>query len=527
MIIIRDTLYNMEKIKLAVFHYHYLPGGISSVVKLSLKSLLQNNSGIEQISLISGRNSNVSNLAADIKTYFPDTDIGYEIVPEIDYLNESDNFDNDSIQKIKDTLEKYRGYIYWVHNHHLGKNPWFTKVITDFAVSEKNEKFLFHIHDFPECSRYDNYIYLNKIADCPYPAGSNIRYAVLNSRDYSFMKKAGIDERSLFLLPNPVLQSGIGTDKPSETEKKKLKEELLKRGKGIFSFNPDKPTAIYPVRTIRRKNVFEAALISLLASGGMNLILTLPGISDQEMRYSETISKYYKNGIIKGFWGTGIKGSPVETDLFSILDICDLVISSSVMEGFGYIFTDTISWGKPIVSRYLETSEDFKPLFSSNQSCFYKNFNIPLKLKIKETLEKSYRNYINNMENKYTTNLDPDSFAEHLFTGETVDFSYLPYEMQGEFLKKAASSSELKSEIRELNSSLISMTERLIKAEPETKCRDISKYYGADIFSQNFLKIINSFENNYITESDYSAVSEKLFSMFTTPGSLRLLTGSL
>jgi glycosyltransferase involved in cell wall biosynthesis len=517
----------MEKIKLAVFHYHYLPGGISTVVKLSLKSLLQNYPGIEKISLISGRNSNVSNLAADIQSFFPDTDIDYETVPEIDYLHESDTFDNDSIQKIKNTLKKYRGYIYWIHNHHLGKNPWFTKVITDFASSEKNEKFLFHIHDFPECSRYENYIYLNKIADRPYPSGSNIRYAVLNSRDYSFMKKAGIDESSLFLLPNPVLQQGIIKGKPSETEKKKLKDELLKKGKGLFSFNPDKPTAVYPVRTIRRKNVFEAALISLLTSGGMNLILTLPGISDQEIRYSDTISEYYKNGIIKGLWGTGIQGSPVETDLFSILDICDLVISSSVMEGFGYIFTDTISWGKPIVSRHLETSEDFKPLFSSDQSCFYKNFNIPLNLKMKESLEKSYRNYINSMGKKYITSLNPDSFSEHLLTGETIDFSYLPYEMQGEFLKKAASSSNLKSEIRELNSSLISMSERLIKAEPKTECRDISEYYGADIFSHNFFKIINSFENHNFTESDYSAVSEKLFSMFTTPDSLRLLTGRL
>ena len=46
----------MGKLNLAVFHYHFVPGGITTVVKLSIKSLLANNQEIGKIALISGRN---------------------------------------------------------------------------------------------------------------------------------------------------------------------------------------------------------------------------------------------------------------------------------------------------------------------------------------------------------------------------------------------------------------------------------------------------------------------------------------
>ena len=62
--------------------------------------------------------------------------------------------------------------------------------------------------------------------------------------------------------------------------------------KGMFDFDPEKPVFLYPVRAIRRKNIFEAALIAMIAGNGGNLIQTLPGISDQEIKYSNL--KTYK-----------------------------------------------------------------------------------------------------------------------------------------------------------------------------------------------------------------------------------------
>ncbi len=125
----------MEKIKLAVFHYHFLPGGITTVIKLSLISLLKYSSSIEKITLISGRNDNAENLKSSIISAVPrtETEISVEIIPELDYLSEDIKIPGDTAKVIEKTLSKYKGFIYWIHNHHVGKNPVFTKTVTDFA----------------------------------------------------------------------------------------------------------------------------------------------------------------------------------------------------------------------------------------------------------------------------------------------------------------------------------------------------------------------------------------------------------
>ena len=514
----------MEKIKLAVFHYHFVPGGITTVIKLSLISLLENLPGIEEIALISGRNDNAENLVSAIKSSVSNSiEIKIETVPELDYLSRSNSHNKEIKASIDRTLEKYRGYIYWIHNYHIGKNPVFTKAVTEFAAKEHDEKFFFHIHDFPECSRYTNYKYLKDFAEEPYPSGSNIKYAVLNSRDFDFMKKAGIDKASLFLLPNPVIQNKNKICKIQQDEKKKIKESFYIKTKKIFDFDPEKPVFLYPVRAIRRKNIIEAALIALLSNEGANLIQTLPGISEQETAYSDYISDLYNKGYIKGLCGTGLKNSPAEADLQQIIGITDLVVSSSVMEGFGYIFTDTVAWGKPILSRYLETSEDFMPMFSGESSYFYKAFKIPLSSDIKTELENSIKYWFSAPDSEIPGIINRDSYIRSITSERTVDFSYLPYKMQGEYLVKTSESSQLKSEIKNINSTLFQKTADLLSSEPDIKCRNISEYYGAEVFAENFIKILRSYEKCSYNDVKSTNISEKLLSFFTTENSVRIL----
>ena len=514
----------MEKIKLAVFHYHFVPGGITTVIRLSLISLLKNLPAIDKIALISGRDDNAENLLSAIKSAVPPSaDITVETVPELDYLS-SNSIQSQAIKSsINKTLEKYKGYIYWIHNYHIGKNPLFTKTVTDFALKESDEKFFFHIHDFPECSRYSNYKYLREFVEEPYPSGKNIKYAVLNSRDYKYMEKAGVDKYSLFLLPNPVLQGKNKTCKITENEKKRIKKALYAKTKGVFDFDPEKPVFLYPVRAIRRKNILEAALTALISSKGTNLIQTLPGISDQETEYSDYISGFYKKGYIKGLWGTGLRNSPAEADFQQLIGITDLVISSSVMEGFGYIFTDTVTWGKPILSRFLDTSEDFMPMFSDESSYFYKTFKIPLSPDIKKELSDIIGRWFSAPDSEIPRFINSRNYIRYLTSENTVDFSYLPYKMQGEYLIKASESMTLRSEIKEINSVLFQKTADLVSSESGIECRNISEFYGAEVFAENFIKILKSYGKCNSGTVKSSNVSEKLLSFFTTEKSVRIL----
>ena len=261
-------------------------------------------------------------------------------------------------------------------------------------------------------------------------------------------------------------------------QKQKVYTTLIRRN--LYSF--------IPVRTIRRKNIFEAAMISLLSGEGSNLVQTLPGISDQEIKYSNLISEYYRRGYIRGLWGTGVKGSAAESDLKTVIAMSDCIISSSVMEGFGYIFTDTVSWGKPILSRYLDTSQDFIPLFRDYSSYFYENFRIPLTGDMRLSLTKEIKAYFSSLDREFKDIVKEEEYINYIVSGNTADFSYLPYEMQGKYLAETSKSTLLKSEIREINKLLFIKTEDLVRSEPDIECRDIGRYYGPDVFAGNFRK---------------------------------------
>ena len=333
-------------------------------------------------------------------------------------------------------------------------------------------------------------------------------------------------DSSLFLLPNPVISNNSAFTKIKDKEKRKIKEDFYKKTKGIFDFDPEKPVFLYPVRAIRRKNIFEAALIAMSAGDGGNLIQTLPGISEQEIKYSNLISRFYSEKHIKGLWGTGISGSAADFDFLSIIQATDAVISSSVMEGFGYIFTDTVTWGKPIISRYLDTSEDFMPMFAKKSSHFYNTFKIPLNVELKENLTKRIRQYFSTLDKVIKEAVEMESYINTAAGSETVDFSYLSADLQADFLLQVNKSRILKSEIKEINSTLFRQTEDLIAGEAVLKSMDINKYYGPEIFAENFSKILKSYENRQVETVETDKISEKLFTFFTTEKSLRLLNGT-
>ncbi len=513
----------MNEFRLAIFHYHFLPGGVTTVVKLAVKSILENSSLCKEIAIISGRKDNTCNLTGELQTLFPGIVISSEIINEIGYFNENESFDSRKASVIEKTLEKYRGFIYWVHNYHIGKNPYFTKILTNFALRERDQKFIFHVHDFPENGRFRNYSYLKKIITDPYPQSENIKYSVINSRDYNYLIKSGIDRENVFLIPNPVLPPALKDRNKDPAKRKVLLKNLEKRAAGLYNFDSSKPIALYPVRAIRRKNILEAALLGSITETGFNLVVTLPGLSSQEIRYSDYVSGLYEKGIIRGIWGTGIRNSPVETDLFVLVDICDFVVSSSVMEGFGYLFADALSWGKPVISRYMEIIEDFRPVLSDTSSYFYNNIFVPSSPFIKENIRKEYKLYIDRLDLPETIKTALEKNISEIVSGDCIDFSYLTCEMQGEILTRTAEDKGYRSETAGLNSFLTGMTEKIIFSGDKTEPVDISSSYGSEKFTANFLNLTNSFENKREITIKNSNISERLFSIFTTPESLRLI----
>ncbi len=475
---------------LTIFHYHFLTGGVTSVVTRAIAAFRQHLEEVKKIRLVAGRTpADRSRLEA--------LDVEITIYPWIDYLDpeRSPNSGPESRKLAARLLEDFGSdnSVWWIHNYHLGKNPIFTEALLQILKSDSRQKMIFQIHDFPECGRYQNLAFLNQMLTLPpYPISPKVHYTVLTDRDRKILLKAGIPSALVSVLENPVAPYF-----PSPREKQKLKGRLAAAFKDRnFTFHPEHPLFFYPVRAIRRKNVFEAALIARLLDRQVNLMVTLPGTSRLEAPYSTLVEKGYRNGIIRGIWNIGADLEQVGLQFEDLIGASDLLLSSSIQEGFGYLFINALQWGLPLAARDLDILTGMKELFSDYPVFFYENILCPLPIGERQKLLSSYEQKVRGLQGV----LPAEEIARlkkefhSLFEQELIDFSYLPAELQLRLLS-GLESEQARSHFRRVNKNLIVRIQALLHAQAPNKEREVEDRFGHKRYAFTFKRILNALLN--------------------------------
>jgi hypothetical protein len=507
--------------KLVIFHYHLLPGGVTGVIDASVRALITNCTEIEAVTLVCGREDNAAQVLEKIETALPQAAriASIHIMKEIDYFP-ADNNPQVSVEAMKAGLLAHFAQddeIWWVHNYQLGKNPVFTRAILDIAADYPQQRILLHIHDFPECSRYQNLKILRTQVTNPYPVFPNLRYAVINMRDYQYLVDAGIPEDAVFLLLNP-----ISFTPAPEGDRDAIKASLIKTFSDKFpSFKTDAPVLFYPVRTIRRKNIFESAMIARLTS--WNLLVTLPGVSEQERKFSSVVQSSYINGEIPGMWGIGTEIEKAGIGFRDLIAVSDAVISSSVQEGFGYLFVNSILWKKPLLARYLDILDGITDTFEGHPHDFYFTFLVDNPKPQRKSLLKQYNDKVDTL-----ASFLPEHIIEALAVelnetvgAHAVDFSFLPVDIQRETLKKLDDGG-FRHHLVTLNNSMLEQAEDLLCTKASTANLDIlQEHFSFAAFADQTMTIINSFGQE--TAPADPNVQENLLARFAKPEYIRLL----
>ncbi len=446
---------------ITIFHYHLLPGGVTQVILSSVVSMLKYIPEITGITLVSGREENTENVLGEIRDNVPlsiRNEIKVEIVQELRYLSDQPSVP-DTEEMVRILTKRFAPGIWWIHNFHLGKNPIFTKSLLIIAETCKNVKMIMHIHDFPECGRFQNIRALRSyISEDLYPQSNNVKYAVINSRDKQLLAEAGIHKESIFLLDNPV----------KKTDPLPFRPDTYTKMDNFFSgtehsYIPKAPILIYPVRSIRRKNTLEAGLLSRLLVRETNLFVTLPGTSESEKEYSNMVEYAFKENLIPGVFASGLKGQENGFSFLEQVAVSSGIISSSVQEGFGYLFINALQWEKPLFARYLDVLRGTEHLFEHQQAGFYREVKIPMNPEEKNELRENYKEHFKRVSAIYPT-LNIASLLKELegmLKEEFIDFSYLSPGMQLDTLKKLHDRSFL-NEVRYMNKELLDRFEAIL-----------------------------------------------------------------
>ena len=362
----------------------------------------------------------------------------------------------------RELLQRFGGAdrIWWVHNHHIGKNPAFTRALLHVAAHNQEQRIVFHIHDFPECGRYANLRFLDAAGVGEmYPRRSNVHYAVINSRDQNILQEAGVGP--VTYLPNPVQTDDL-PGPIDGSRKTTLRTTLADRyGTEFPRYTPEDRLFLYPVRSIRRKNIFEAALITMLQDVPSALVVTLPGVSQQEKRYSAMVTDAFRDGTIPGLFGIGTTLSEHAIDFAELQRSADAIISSSVQEGFGYQYIAPLVLGLPLIARRLDIMDDITDLYRHHPHAWYRAIQVPGRSPSLSgpgaLLRFRYEERIDRLQGTV-----PDDAIDQLYHrledaigGETIEFSYLLPHMQYVLLQDIRRDEAFAQDVTALNSTLL------------------------------------------------------------------------
>jgi hypothetical protein len=454
---------------IVAFHYHWLPGGVRSAVEKSLKALTEMGSlegmnvhlvvGDMHQNNAKGTRGNGVNLHMD---NFRNTFSGHNFslkITEDNRLNYTYNTwpDEKTFRSAASDLAEFflglgeKQTVFWLHNVNLCKNPLVTKAwIMAAQLSEIRRLpywYLFHIHDFAECGRLDNLVRTRfcwgtgGISNI-YPNTANAGFAVLSAADKHKLAAAGVHKERIFHIPNVI--SKPSAEKKTFKSKKTVSKLLSNYAKGNgYRFNADPETKwwLLPIRLIRRKNILEAIVLGTISGASPQLLLTLYANSQTEMPYADNVNDVVKQNnlpLVIAFGQTLIDEEKKIT-FSELMECTDAVISTSLMEGFGYAFTDPVLNNKPLIGRNLENATIDLAAAGFPASELYDEFLVPINEKIispkdivrlkssGRTFAERYMRLLSISKRPYEQFL---SSVEGLFNTEAVDFGMLNLELQ-------------------------------------------------------------------------------------------------
>ena len=376
--------------KIALVHYHLRPGGVTQVVFHQASALREAG---EDVLVLSGEKPPILEHWANIPI---------AAIPGLHY----DRFrpavpksasQNSQAEKLAHEIEAAiqshwpsgKADLIHVHNPLIRKNSLLAGALKKLAG---HIPLLLQNHDLAEDFRPDVYI------GEEYP--ENCHYGVINSRDYSYLLKAGLKREGLHLLPNEVQKLTVTPGLP-------------------------KNKFMYPVRGIRRKNIGEALFLSIFTGSalpGTGIAITQPPTTEQDM----PIYNYWKET-------AGNYGLPVEFEAGTGRPFADVmgqakaVLTTSVKEGFGFSFLEPWTAGIAVAGRRIDyVCRDFEEA-GVKMNGLYSSLSIPAEYAEPEKLKEKTAEGLNRLYAAFGLSVPTPAIQEmeKIFTKESYDFGIM------------------------------------------------------------------------------------------------------
>ncbi|MEY5020082.1 MAG: hypothetical protein RLZ22_1170 [Verrucomicrobiota bacterium] len=400
-----------QPMKVVIVHYHLAASGVSSVIKRASRELTRR--GVSHVII-------VGQCPGDLDESLPVRvvdGLGYSDAPLVQEGAEK------ILNELRATATEAFGAppdLWHFHNHSLGKNRVVPQIVS--MLAKQRERMLLHIHDLAEDGRPEN---AANIVDVPmlYPIAPQIHYAFINSRDQQNFIEAGLPASNAHLVPNPV-------GGPASSAHRKP----------ISRNQP--PLLLCPARGIRRKNIGELILLTLLAPAGTRTAITLAPENPQWLAIHDRWKHFCAENHLPVEFAVVDRIAPdpdSDASFESWISHATHFVTCSVSEGFGLIFLESISYEKPLIGHKIDHVSRDLAEHGIEYDGLYEKILIPIDWIPQETLKHHIETALTylwqawNREAKTTaiksivTSIEYDGF---------LDFGNLPEVIQETVIKK-------------------------------------------------------------------------------------------
>ena len=373
-----------------------------------------------------------------------------------------------------------------IHNPILNKNWGFIDIIN--ALQKGGFNLFLQIHDFAEDGRPANYY-----RDQPYP--ENCHYGVINLRDYSLLREAGLVAEGLHYLPNAVI--------PIERSAHASTTSFV----------------LYPVRAIRRKNIGETLLLALFFPVNEAIYITQPPNSPLDFPSYQDWRSYVDAHHLPIRFEMGVHHS-----FQQLMASANVVLTTSVAEGFGFTYLEPWTAGKYLTGRLLpEICQDFSKRGISLDH-LYASIQVPMAwIGIDRIIDRFSRCMGSNRSaygDCWPASWE-DKFIEALSRMKSIDFGMLSEHFQRVVLDKVQDDRSCLLELLERNPFLETMlTSRRESQLIQRNGERILSVYHPDRYRDRLLKIYHAILSQPI---QHRINKKALLRGFLTPGNFSLL----
>jgi hypothetical protein len=247
-----------------------------------------------------------------------------------------------------------------------------------------------------------------------YPICHHVHYAVLNARDYNYLKSAGIPEKCLYLLPNPVIAPATN----------RLEQQIEP-----FKY------MIYPVRAIPRKNIAEILFWAAHPDEHLRFGITLAPKNPQYLKDYQALVDFSNHENLPVDFEAGNKWNK---SFEEVIGHSSAVISSSIAEGFGLAYLESWLSGKALVGRKLPQIMQAFEEDGIDFAGMYDQLMIPLDLLEEDKVKSELQNHALNAFKAYeipNPQEHASSIVESVTNDHQIDFGRLSQTLQIELLK--------------------------------------------------------------------------------------------